>query len=242
MKTNKMLLDISLNKIWDKLKSTEKQISELNSNLRAADSTPFRFGVNGNGEYGYIIQDSEGADTFFPFKKTDSDEYRILMINALSNTSLELTEESTWDEIYSGLKTLYPDVLDLIAELKWTHNSLKVGDYTIQSSCTQSATQIYMNAGWSSGGTRGGHQCQSPNFDITGFKTLTCAISTSNLGYNSGDSVSRYCRLYYTGGSKDLSTGTIDVSSITGDAYVKASIIANGCGTSITISQLILKA
>lgn len=40
-----------------------------NSNLIASDNTTFRFGVNENGEYGYIVTDSEGADTVIPFKK-----------------------------------------------------------------------------------------------------------------------------------------------------------------------------
>ena len=46
----------------------------LNNNLTASDSTPFRFGVNENGEYGYIVTDSEGADSVVPFSgklKTD---------------------------------------------------------------------------------------------------------------------------------------------------------------------------
>ena len=34
----------------------------------ASDNTPFRFGVNENGEYGYIVTDSEGADSVIPFK------------------------------------------------------------------------------------------------------------------------------------------------------------------------------
>lgn len=34
----------------------------------ASDSTPFRFGINENGEYGYIVTDSEGADSVVPFK------------------------------------------------------------------------------------------------------------------------------------------------------------------------------
>lgn len=43
--------------------------SELNRKLTASDNTPFRFGVNEDGEYGYIVTDSAGADTVIPFKK-----------------------------------------------------------------------------------------------------------------------------------------------------------------------------
>ena len=47
---------------------TNTAVNELNNNLTASDRTPFRFGVNENGEYGYIITDSEGADSVVPFK------------------------------------------------------------------------------------------------------------------------------------------------------------------------------
>ena len=50
----------------DEIKS---DIAATNSNLIASDNTKFRFGVNENGEYGYIVTDSEGADTVIPFKK-----------------------------------------------------------------------------------------------------------------------------------------------------------------------------
>ena len=30
---------------------------------------PFRFGVNDEGEYGYILRDEDGADTVYPFRK-----------------------------------------------------------------------------------------------------------------------------------------------------------------------------
>lgn len=35
----------------------------------ASNQTPFRFGVNEKGEYGYIVE-QEGADTFYPFNDT----------------------------------------------------------------------------------------------------------------------------------------------------------------------------
>jgi hypothetical protein len=44
------------------------EFSEQNKNLVAEDGTPFRFGVNENGEYGYVVTDAEGADTVIPFK------------------------------------------------------------------------------------------------------------------------------------------------------------------------------
>lgn len=49
-------------------KNGEEVISDIKEQLTAGD-TPFRFGVNDSGEYGYIITDSEGADTVIPFKR-----------------------------------------------------------------------------------------------------------------------------------------------------------------------------
>ena len=48
------------------------RFNQLDSSLTASDSTPFRFGVNENGEYGYIITDSEGADSVVPFSKINN--------------------------------------------------------------------------------------------------------------------------------------------------------------------------
>lgn len=41
----------------------------LNESLTASDGTLFRFGVDSDGNYGYIVTDSEGADSVVPFKK-----------------------------------------------------------------------------------------------------------------------------------------------------------------------------
>lgn len=46
---------------------------KVEERLTASDGTKFRFGVNNEGEYGYIVTDSEGADTFFPFKDLERD-------------------------------------------------------------------------------------------------------------------------------------------------------------------------
>lgn len=56
---NKSTVQSELNKLYE---------DNQNENLIAQDGTPFRFGKNDNGEYGYIIADSEGADTVIPFK------------------------------------------------------------------------------------------------------------------------------------------------------------------------------
>lgn len=62
-------------------------VSEMNSSL-VADGTPFRFGKDSEGNFGYIITDSTGADTVIPFKKNQS-------------MNLELTEVRTTSIIYN---------------------------------------------------------------------------------------------------------------------------------------------
>ena len=47
---------------------TGKHIKEQKENLTASNGVPFKFGVIENGEYGHYVTDSEGADTFNPFK------------------------------------------------------------------------------------------------------------------------------------------------------------------------------
>lgn len=43
--------------------------NDLSSNLIASDGAEFKFGVDTNGNYGYIMKDDTGADTVIPFKK-----------------------------------------------------------------------------------------------------------------------------------------------------------------------------
>lgn len=48
---------------------TGKELKEQKESLTASNGVLFKFGINENGEYGHIVTDSEGADTFVPFKK-----------------------------------------------------------------------------------------------------------------------------------------------------------------------------
>lgn len=70
-----------------------------NSSLTASDSTPFRFGVNENGEYGYIITDSEGADTVIPFKSRSNIKLVITFTSAQTGnagyTNVYINDEKT---------------------------------------------------------------------------------------------------------------------------------------------------
>ena len=48
-------------------------VTAVASSLVASDNTVFRFGVDSNGNYGYVITDEAGADTVIPFKKSGSE-------------------------------------------------------------------------------------------------------------------------------------------------------------------------
>lgn len=64
---------------------TPVTLLQLNSNL-TADGTPFRFGKDSNGNYGYIIKDEAGADAVIPFRSIDYGK-----IYTLSKTTTSLT-------------------------------------------------------------------------------------------------------------------------------------------------------
>ena len=69
------------------------------SNYRYSNLTsdiPFRFGKNESGEYGYIVTDSEGADTIIPFKK-----------GIVPMTFLKTEAYSTTDTTYFGESYVY---------------------------------------------------------------------------------------------------------------------------------------
>ena len=75
---------------------TNQRVNEHSKNLTASNGTPFRFAVDENGKYGYIVTDSEGADTFSPFKKGD---LRISLVDINNANGLHISTEG-----YSTLK------------------------------------------------------------------------------------------------------------------------------------------
>lgn len=171
----------------------EQRIAGAFSNFVATDGTEFRFGKNEKGEYGYIVE-QDGADTVIPF----SGKYKNQIVGALQNTNLELTEESSWEEIVKGIYSLFPEQLDVLAYLGIQNLSI-------------------------SGSTRDGagkwHYKSSGKFDITHFNTLTYVLS---LNSSSSDGYAN-CHLFYEGGSLEITSGSkaIDVSGCTGEAYFR---------------------
>jgi hypothetical protein len=79
----------------------------LRDNLTASDNTVFRFGVDAEGKYGYVITDSEGADTVIPF--SNDEEFRLMIVGALQYSGLGITAESTWEEIIAALEKQFPE-------------------------------------------------------------------------------------------------------------------------------------
>lgn len=64
--------------------------------MTAADQTPFRFGVNENGEYGYILTDEDGADAVILFSK----DLVLTQVTSSSNQAYSLSYKLTKDATY----------------------------------------------------------------------------------------------------------------------------------------------
>lgn len=59
MKAKKLFPDLSMKRLWNRLKGIEDKVDEQD------EKTPFSFAIDENGNYGYI---KEGADSVTPFK------------------------------------------------------------------------------------------------------------------------------------------------------------------------------
>ena len=88
-------------------------VKEMNDTLIASDGTHFRFGFNAEtSEYGYIVTDSEGADTFCPFSNAKK------LYEALQYSGF-VTEGMTFEEMCVSLAEYFPEVVNLL-KLKFT--------------------------------------------------------------------------------------------------------------------------
>lgn len=76
-------------------------MKEVLQDLKASDGTEFRFGINEDGEYGYIVTDSEGADTVIPFSNVKK------LYEALKYSGL-VTEDMSFEEICAMFAEKYP--------------------------------------------------------------------------------------------------------------------------------------
>lgn len=188
---------------------TGKELKKQEENLTASNGVPFKFGVNETGEYGHIVTDSEGADTFIPF----SGKYRLQVIEAMQNTNMGLTEESTWDDIINALNVLFPAQLNLLSYLsgKWTFNNCDVS----------SQNPLSFDAD-----SKGNATATSASFDITTYKSLSVTASHSRSeGQGGGQDCTYNAYLHLDNANKDISlnsSATIDLSGYTGTAYIYA--------------------
>ena len=94
--------------VKEAINEVKSEIATTNSNLTASDNTTFRFGVNENGEYGYIVTDSEGADTVIPFKSGGGDA--TTLYQALQYSGL-VTSDMTFDEMCAVLSENFPQYI-----------------------------------------------------------------------------------------------------------------------------------
>ena len=182
--------------------SVKEKIDELNTsindtinNIIAEDGTPFRFGMNENGEYGYIVTDEAGADTVVPF----SGKYKNVIVDSLVNTNKGLTYESTWDEIAQVINELFPDQLNLLSV--W------------------GASEIYKTPQWWDEPIT----WYSQDFDITNFSTLTRTVTSGTTAGVSDQSYGAHtCQLITDQKTVSiLGSGSVDVSGYTGMARIK---------------------
>lgn len=160
---------------------TGKALKEQEDNLTASNGMPFRFGINEDGEYGYLVTEGEGADTFVPF----SGKWKKNIIDSLANTNLGLTYESTWPEIAAGIATLFPETLNLLSV--WGVSSInKQGDasYTSPEFEITHFNKLTVTCGYGQTGGGGSYSCNlvttSGTVSLLGTKTIDVSSYTGD--------------------------------------------------------------
>lgn len=221
-------------------KLTGDAITEIYSNLTAADSVPFRFGVDEEGKYGYIVTDEDGADSVIPFKT--GDEYRLEIINALPS-KFGLTEDSTWPDIIAVLNEYYPETWSILSNLTssdWT-DWREVSGTVHSGSSSFSYTQGYKLDlyAWANVSGDYNHYAKSASFDITGYNSLVAAYSSSEKG-------AIFFYLQTEDGNVPVVNGTTDISKYTGMANFYMCVSPGYSGSTLysgryTVSSLYLK-
>jgi hypothetical protein len=110
--TNGVILDS--NDLDNVVAEIAKTTYNVNTNMTASDGTPFRFGVDSDGNYGYITQDEDGADTVNPFKSGSNIIYLGQYTgNKTIDVSAYVTSRTTVDDFYFGTVTVSGKSLSL---------------------------------------------------------------------------------------------------------------------------------
>ena len=218
--------------VTKEIASVAKEIASVNSNLTASDNTPFRFGVNGDGEYGYIVTDSAGADTVIPFSNAKK------LYQALQYSGL-VTEDMTFAEMCDALAAAYPATYSLL--MSGWGLSYSAAGLTASGTCSTSAVKMTITNQTTTASTYAYYT--SPEFDITAFKELNI-IGTShraaynpNTGYNpllylvdaSGNLTKLFEHSSTTGNSNENISINHDVSALTGKYKLRIDILSY-CG------------
>lgn len=155
----------------------QNQIDKVNENLTASDGTTFRFGVNEEGEFGYIVTGEDGADTVIPFSNAKK------LYEALQYSGL-VTEDMSFDEMCAVLAEMYPETFNLLSIDKWTDTNTQA---RLLNSKSSDGTYLYLTFGCVStnNATTAITWFTSEEMDLTNLTTLTIVgTHSSNVEHN----------------------------------------------------------
>ncbi len=134
----------------DKIAASTKLVSELNSNLSAADGEKFRYGKTADGKRGYIITDEAGADTVIPFKGTilsDANIYNQIWASGGNGSHLNVTRY-TFNEDYSSAFIVQSSAgimgYGLEAGITYNGNGTRIPLYSEQRTIGTDSSQTYI--------------------------------------------------------------------------------------------------
>lgn len=158
------------------INDTNAAINDVNGKLIASDNVPFRFGVNSNGEYGYIITNQAGADTVIPFSSEAS--YAAALYNALKPSGL-VNANMTFSQLIAVVASQNPTTYSLIRS-GWTVGTAG-GAITPSASSNGSAVTLKIA---SQTGMSSYVYYTSPAINLSSFKTLTLQGSSYKVTGN----------------------------------------------------------
>lgn len=237
----------------DTMNNLEERIdagfAEVNGKLIASDKVPFRFGVNSNGEYGYIITNPAGADTVIPFSSEAS--YAASLYNALKPSGL-VNANMTFNQLIAVVASQNPTTYSLIRS-GWTVGTAG-GAITPSASSNGSAVTLKIA---SQTGMNAYAYYTSPAINLSSFKTLTLQGSSYKVTgnpYGSDDYRPKVKLLNASGAEvttlyahpnydKENTTYTINTSyncsSLSGNYYLRLQLFSYSAADSTNVRSYI---
>lgn len=234
---------------WRRVFQKLSACSRLNGKLIASDNVPFRFGVNSNGEYGYIITNPAGADTVIPFSNEAS--YAASLYNALKPSGL-VNANMTFSQLIAVVASQNPTTYSLIRS-GWTVGTAG-GAITPSASSNGSAVTLKIA---SQTGMSSYAYYTSPAINLSSFKTLTLQGSSYKVTgnpYGSDDyrpkvkllnaSGAEVATLYaHPNYDRDKTTYTINTSyncsSLSGNYYLRLQLFSYSTSDSSNVGGYI---